>query len=71
MNLGPAVVTTNVDEYLHELNQVCDAGFILHHFTKIPSIKSTIELQDWAATHPYQAILSRPAHRWVLVLTSH
>ena len=60
MNLGPQVVTTDVDDYLPEFRQCYTEGFTLRQFIKVPSIKATITMQDWSDRQPYQAVFAKP-----------
>ena len=63
VNLGPSVVTTDIEDYIDELSACYKEGFCLNHFVKIPGVKATVEVQDWGTPYPYQAILSKPTDR--------
>ena len=63
VNLGPQVVTTDIDDHIDDILDCYEEGFYLNEFVKIPVVKSTTEVQDWSEKHPYQAILSKPTVR--------
>lgn len=65
INLGPPAVATNVEQFLDRITDCYEHGFVLVKFARVPSVKMTIELTDWTAQQPYQAILVKPASRQV------
>lgn len=60
VNLGPTAVTTNVDDYLDELQYCLDAGYRVQAFCRVPGLTNTTIAQDWTMSTPYQVILTRP-----------
>ena len=53
-------MTTNVDEFEQEFIDCYDEQFTLINFVKIPGLKTTTRVQDWAEKVPYQAIFAKP-----------
>ncbi|KAK2149389.1 hypothetical protein LSH36_454g02012 [Paralvinella palmiformis] len=65
VNLGPQVVTTDIDEHVDDILDCYEDGFSLNEFVKIPFVKCTTEIQDWSEEYPYHAVLSKPTVRHI------
>jgi hypothetical protein len=59
VNLGPSAVTTDVEKYLHLIDDCYGEGFTLDKFVRVPGVKMTTDVTDWMTPQPYQAILTR------------
>ena len=63
LNLGPRAVSTDIEDYLHDLEVCYSEGYHLNAYVRVPGMKTTVEIEDWGAKIPYQAILSKPLKR--------
>lgn len=53
-------VSTDVDEYMKDLEACYQEGYHLNTFVRVPGVKTTVAVEDWGVKTPYQAILSKP-----------